>query len=123
MRLRRLVGVAAIAAIVALVGQLARAQFSGVQPLTGDFGLTGAHPADPLPGEPTDSHLRMHLTGEVARALFDRLKVDAKPEACDPRPGWREKRLGQIMCSTDGRVYQCFLAINIPEQKIEGWPC
>jgi hypothetical protein len=133
-RIRTLVGIG-VAMFLFLLGQFGfaqgpaprpspDAQYPGMQ-LTGQFAFTGAHPTDPLPNEPLDTRFAMRLTGESAQALFDHMKVDAKPPACDAdaRPGWREKRVGEMMCSTDGRTYQCFLVINIPEQKIEGVAC
>jgi hypothetical protein len=79
-----------------------------------------------MPEEPRDTHLFLHLTGESARALFENMKVDATRLACGAAdfPEMREKRISDMQCSTDGNRYECLMAINIKEQRIDaGWPC
>ena len=102
----------------------AQDQFPEMSPLTGQFDLTGRTAIDPPPSEPRDTHFRVHLTGESAKALFESMKVETKPQVCGDHPEREEKRLGATLCSTDYRVYECFFAINIEEQTIEGgWAC
>jgi hypothetical protein len=108
----------------ALGATYAFAQYQSMAPLTGEFDITGRTPVDPSPQERRDTHLRLHLTGRVARTLYDHMQVEAGPNRCGPRTDRREKRIGDTLCSTDGRTYECFLAINIQEQTVQGgWAC
>jgi hypothetical protein len=121
MRRRFASGILAALGVILAAG--AFAQNPGMRTVTGQFALTGRSTVDPLPGEPGDTHFRMYLTGDAARALFDAMKVDARQEACDARPGWREKRIGGTQCATDGRSSECHFVINVQAQTIEGWAC
>lgn len=124
MRLRLIAAsVISIGLTTALV-TFAQDQFPGMSPITGYFDITGRTAVDPPPNEPRDTHFRVHLTGESAKALFENMKVDVNPQVCGDRPEREEKRKGATLCSTDYRVYECFFAINIEEQTIEGgWAC
>jgi hypothetical protein len=111
-------------AIPGLAAAYVLAQHPGMLPLTGEFDTTGRTAVDPPKDEPRNTHFRIHLTGQAARTLFDQMPVEATPESCDRRPGWQEKRIGGMLCSTDGRAYDCFLAINVEQQTVEGgWAC
>jgi hypothetical protein len=106
--------------VVALVGAYGLAQYPGMQPLTGEFDITGRTAVDPSPGEPRNTHFRMHLTGEAARTLYDQMQVAPRPSPCGDHPERQVKRIGDTLCSTDGRIFECFLAINVQEQRVEG---
>jgi hypothetical protein len=111
-------------AVGVLCGVCALAQYPGMRALTGEFDVTGRTPVDPPPSERRDTHFRVHLTGEAAKVLFEQMEVDAGPLKCDARPGHREKRIGSMLCSTDGENYECFFAIDVEKQLIDGgWAC
>ena len=108
--------------VLSAVGALA--QYSSMKDLTGEFDITGYTAVDPPPTERRDTHLRLHLTGEAAQALFEHMEVEAKPLTCSDRPGHREKRIGSMLCLTDGERFECFFAIDIQKQIVEGgWAC
>jgi hypothetical protein len=111
-------------AFAILAAMYALAQYPGMSPLTGEFDITGRTAVDPLPEEPRDTHLRLHLTGEVARTLYNHMRVEATPYSCLSRSDRLEKRIRDTLCWTDLRTYECFLAINIRDQTVEGgWAC
>jgi hypothetical protein len=106
------------------LAMLASGDYPGMRPLTGQFDLIGATPIDPPADEASNTHLRLRLTGDAAKAMFENMQVDAKPETCGDRIDWIEKRIESMLCTTDYNEYECFFAINIAEQKVEsGWAC
>jgi hypothetical protein len=110
--------------VPALAAVYVLAQYPGMLPLTGEFDTTGRTAIDPPADEPRNTHFRIHLTGEAAKTLFDQMLVEPTAERCGRRPGWKEKRIGHMLCSTDERVYDCFFAINVEQQTVEGgWAC
>ena len=58
--------------------------------------------------------------GEAPKVLSEQMEVAAGPPKCDARPGHREKRIGSMLCSTDGASYECFFAIDVQKQLIDG---
>ena len=115
---------AIIAGFGCLVAMYALAEYPGMKSLTGQFDVVGRHPIDPPPDEPPDTHFRVYLTGDAAKTLFEQMKVQAAPVLCGYYPDAREKRIGSMLCSTENREYECFFAINIQTQIIEGgWAC
>ena len=108
--------------VLAALGALA--QYPGMRVLTGEFDITGRTAVDPPSSEQRDTHFRVHLTGEAAQSLFEHMEVEPKPQKCGDRPGNREKRIGSMLCSTDGESFECFFAIDIQKQIVEGgWAC
>lgn len=116
---------AACALLVTLASTIStNAQYPGMLPLTGQFDVTGRTAVDPPPSEPRDTHFRVYLTGEAARTLFNNMKVESLPQLCGGDPERIEKRVDDMLCSTDYQIYECFFAIHIKEQTIEGgWAC
>ena len=117
---------AAVFAVVVLSTALAAdAPYPGMQPLSGQFEIAGATAVDPPPGEPRNTHLRVHLTGDSARALYEHMKVGPEEHPCGDPEGL-SKSIGGMTClrrHADGG-HECWFAIDIAEQRIEGgWAC
>ena len=113
-----------VLAVGLLSGLCAIAQYPGMRPLTGEFDVTGRTPIDPPPGERRDTHFRVHLTGDAARVLFEQMETEADPRTCGESAGGSEKRIGSMLCLTEGEGFECFFAIDIQRQIVEGgWAC
>lgn len=119
-----------IAALISLMAlaylavSIAGDEYPRMKPLTGQFDITGRTPIDPPLGEPRDTHFRVRLTGESAKVLFENMKVETTPAKCGGIPNQVERRIGSILCLITDGEYECFFAINIGEQKVEGgWAC
>jgi hypothetical protein len=119
--------IAAVAATVVVLSTAlaADAPYPGMQPLTGQFDIAGATAVDPPADEPRDTHLRVHLTGEAARALYEHMKVSPEEHPCGDPEGL-SKSIGSMTClrrHADGG-HECWFAIDIAEQRVEGgWAC
>ena len=89
------------------------------KPLTGAFRVSGASVVDPAQGEARDTHLRLHLTGEAARALYGAMKVKAQRDQCRD-DGSLTKFVKDMQCilSPNRKQYECWFAVDIPNQKI-----
>lgn len=87
------------------------------RPLSGTFAITAKEYLDPADGDKPDSHLRIQLDGEAARALYDAMPG---PPAVDACTGGLSKVSGEMVCTkTDGdRPYACHFAIEIATQKV-----
>jgi len=99
--------------------------YPGMQPLTGQWALAGATPVDPPAGERRDSHLRVFLTGEAARAIYDRLPGLPAADPCG-EDGDQVKVAGGMQCARLSRAagYECRFAIDLEHQAIVGgWAC
>ena len=121
---RRPLVYSALAAALVAVSAVSLAQYArypGMSDLTGQFNI-GRRWYD-APGQALDTHFRVYLTDEAARTLFDHMKVAEQPNLCYG-PGWREKRIGEMRCTTNDEIHECFFAINIAYQTINGgWTC
>jgi hypothetical protein len=103
---------------------LAGEKYPGMKILTGYFDITGLHPVDPPLDGPRDTHFRVRLTGESAEALSETMQVETTPARCGRIPNQLERRIGSTSCLVTSGEYECFLAINISEQRVEGgWDC
>ena len=87
--------------------------------LTGAFRISGASVVDPPEGEARDTHLRIHLTGEAARALYGSMKVKPRPDECRG-DGTLVKFVKDMQCtlSPNRKQHECWFAVDIPNQKI-----
>jgi hypothetical protein len=123
-RPRRTVALLAAAAVVS-TALAADAPYPGMQPLTGQFDIAGATAVDPPPDEPRDTHLRVYLTGDSARALYEHMKVSTGEHPCGDPEGL-SKTIGGMTCvrrRSDGG-HECWFAIDIAAQRIDsGWAC
>ena len=88
--------------------------------LTGSYAIAGKVAVDPPPGQPKDSHLQLFLSGSAARDLYNALKVKAVADEC-LGDGARSKFQGAIACTMQagGKDYECSLAIDLQQQKLE----
>jgi len=104
------------------ISVLAYAVYPGMKPLTGDFDITGKTAVDALPSEPRDTHFRVHLSGDAAKALYDHMKVDPVSDWCAGTT--TVKLIDSMACSFDSNEYECWFAIDIANQAIDGgWTC
>jgi len=96
-----------------------------MRPLAGQWDLAGATAVDPPPGERRDTHLRIFLTGEAARAVFDRLPGAPLPDPCG-EAGGLVKAAGGMQCTRlpGPAGYECRFSIDLEHQQIGGgWAC
>lgn len=103
----------------------AREDYTDMKTLTGKFILSGKTPHDPPPGEPSNTHLMMYLTGESAKTLWNAMKVKPRFDVCAD-DGTLSKNIGAMQCSQshDKKKFQCWFSIDIKNQKIaSGWVC
>jgi hypothetical protein len=86
--------------------------------LRGTYAVTPKNYLDPSDEEPKDSHLRMQLSGDTAKALYDAMKVTASPDVCT---GAVAKRVGEMQCLyyRGEKKYACSFSVDIMRQKIE----
>jgi hypothetical protein len=91
--------------------------------IEGTYAITGASVVDPLEDEPVNSHIRLSLSGETAKHLYDAMKAEAVVDECT---GARAKNVGEMQCLfyEGDASYECYFSINIATQRIEyGIPC
>ena len=88
--------------------------------LTGTYAIAGKEAIDPPPGQPTDTHLQLFLTGDSARELYQAMKVKEVPDECIGHQA-RSKFQGGIACTkhAGGKEYECSLAIDIKAQTLD----
>jgi len=111
--------VIALAAILATDGATNETLKSGA--LSGNFEIGGQTAVDLSPDAPLDTRLRIHLTGNAAKALYDSMPVDADPSACTDG---LSKSIGDMECAIVDGEYECWFAIDIKAQTIQGgWVC
>ena len=81
--------------------------------LTGTYAIAGKEAIDPPPGQPTDTHLQLFLTGDSARDLYRAMKVKEVPDECIGHEA-RSKFQGGIACTkhAGGKEYECSLALD-----------
>jgi hypothetical protein len=92
---------------------------SALRPLSGEYVFVGRTPADPPPGEPTDSHMLFYLRGESARALWGKMDVAPAANACAEDEAAREKRIGNLACRELRGRFDCEFAIYVREPRLE----
>ncbi len=87
------------------------------KPLEGTFAVTSRNYLDPSREEPVDSHFRLQLTGETAKALYDAMHVDPVEDECT---GYRAKNIGEMQCLFDPQQekYDCHFSVEIGSQRI-----
>lgn len=94
---------------------------SGV--LTGDYWVGGKTTIDPPRDEPNDTHLRIHLTGDSARTLYELMNSEPEVDVCDESR--LVKRIATTACALlEGGSHECWLAIDVQRQELtSGWGC
>jgi hypothetical protein len=108
--------VAPLALLLVSGNSIARSE---VRPLEGTYYFRGATAVDPPPGEPLDSHLLIELTGNAARDLYRRMKVQAKPDQCIGA-GAMSKTIGSMQCTMLSNTgYSCHFSIELARQRIQ----
>jgi len=90
------------------------------QPLTGTYAIAGKEAVDPPPDQPKDTHLQLYLSGNAARDLYKAMKVKPVADECIG-DGAQSKFEGGIACTmhAGGKQYECSLAIDIKNQKLD----
>lgn len=88
------------------------------RPLSGDYAMTGAEPIDPAPDADPRSHLRIHLTGQTARELYQALNAPVQTDPCTDRPA---RIMGNIRCIEYRRNerYECDFSIDLDNQRLD----
>jgi hypothetical protein len=86
--------------------------------LTGIYAITPEDYLDPPPGQKENTHLRLQLTGDSAKGLYDSMSVEPIEDECT---GGMAKTIEQMKCLyfAGDKTYECHFSINIAEQKIE----
>jgi len=100
--------------------------YQEMKALTGKFSFIGKSLVDPPPGEPRDTHFTIYLTGDAAKALYEKMEVKPEAERCEREEGVVSKYIQDMQCRYTAKAnkYECFFAINVKEQRIEGgWLC
>jgi hypothetical protein len=86
--------------------------------LTGIYAITGEDYLDPPTGQKENTHLRLQLTGDSAKDLYDSMSVEPIEDECT---GGMAKHIQHMQCLyfADDNTYECHFSINIAEQNIE----
>ena len=66
-------------------------KYKSMEALTGKFTLGGKTLVDVLPEETRNTHMRIYLTGNAAKSLYEAMDVEPKPERCEGMPGIHAK--------------------------------
>lgn len=123
-RWRRVAAVSCLSVSMVTAGMAADG-YPGMQALTGQWDLSGPTAVDPPPGERRDTHLRVFLTGEAARAVFDHLPGAPRPDPCGDEGGML-KTAGGMQCTRlpGPKGYECRFSIDLERQVLGGgWAC
>ena len=89
--------------------------------LQGTFASGGATPIDPPAQEPGNTHMRLHLTGDAAVAMFHQMPVATQPTVC---VDGLSKTIGGTQCVLSKGDAECWLTIELRTQTIDGdWTC
>lgn len=86
--------------------------------LSGIYSISAENYLHPTEEEPSDSHLRLQLTGEVAKDLYIAMKVEPVKDDCTDV---QAKNIGNMQClfyAAEDK-YDCHFSINIAEQRID----
>lgn len=91
-----------------------------MEPLTGQWDISGATPVDAPPNESRDTHFRVYLTGEPAKAIY--IRMNSKPRELCGGEGTLSKYQGSMSCTLTKKnsTYECWFAIDINKQEISG---
>ena len=93
----------------------------GTGRLQGSFTIGGVTPIDPPAHEPTNTHMRLHLTGDAAAAMFHHMPVATRPAVC---VDGLLKTIGGTQCVLSAGGAECWLTIGLRNQTIDGgWAC
>jgi len=86
--------------------------------ISGIYAVTSENLIDPGAEELTNSHYRIQLKGDSAKALFEAM---AEPTYTDECTGGTAKTVGEMQCLhfEAAGTYECHFSINIAEQQIE----
>lgn len=86
--------------------------------ISGTYAVTAESLIDPGESPKMDSHYRIQLRGDSARALFEAMKAPTYTDECT---GGAAKTVGEMQCVhfVATGEYECHFSINIAEQRIE----
>lgn len=92
--------------------------------LTGTYSIGAASLTDPAPGEAKDALLRLHLTGNSARDLFNAIPSSSKRDACFD-DGTMVKASGALRCARHPRgSHECWIGIDLKRPALApGFVC
>lgn len=85
--------------------------------ISGIYAVTAKSLIDPSEDEPMDSHYRIQLKGDSAKALYQAMKVAPQTDECT---GATAKTVGEMQCLSfeAGGTYKCDFSIDIATQRI-----
>ena len=86
--------------------------------ISGIYAVTAESLIDPGEDDPSNSHYRIQLKGDSAKALFQAMNVEPRIDECT---GASAKSIGEMQCLLfeNSGTYECHFSINIDEQTIE----
>ena len=92
--------------------------------LTGTYSIGTATLTDPVPGERKDVLVRLYLTGNAARDLFNAISSKPKRDGCFD-DGTMTKTAGEIMCAKHPKgSYECWIGIDLKKNALaNGFVC
>jgi len=101
--------------LIAFAADLCAADWKAVR---GTYAVTARNYLDPAEGEPKDSHLRLQLSGDVAKDLYAAMKVAETKDECT---GAMAKKIGEMRCLyyKADKKYACNFSIDIMRQAVE----
>ena len=86
--------------------------------LTGTYSIGTTSLTDPSPGDPTDALLRLYLTGEAAKDLYNTLRVPSARDQCFD-DGSLTKTLGEVMCTRHPKgAHECWIGIDLKKKAL-----
>ena len=116
---------ALLALVSALPGLLyAAPDHSEPRRLTGTYSIGTASLTDPKLGEQKGALLRIYLTGNAARDLFNTIASRPKRDECFD-DGTMTKTSGEIMCAKHPKgTHECWIGIDLKKQALApGFVC
>ena len=116
----------AFLALIAVMMSPSRAvpDHSAPEKLTGTYSIGAASLTDPAPGEKKDALLRLYLTGNAARDLFNAISSKPRRDECFD-DGTMTKTSGELMCAKHSKgSHECWIGIDLKKQKLAvGFVC
>jgi len=116
-------------ALLALIGasvspNYAAPDHSAPGKLTGTYSIGAASLTDPAPGDGKDVLLRLYLTGNAAKDLFNAISSKPKRDECFD-DGTMTKTSGELMCAKHPKgSHECWIGIDLKKKSLaSGFVC
>lgn len=86
--------------------------------LTGTYSIGTMSLTDPAPGDAKDALLRLYLTGDAAKDLYNTIRVPPTKDQCFD-DGTMSKTLGEVMCSRHPKgAHECWIGIDLKKKAL-----